>query len=176
MIEFTADEQLLKTAVSAFWQKLFFETEPSPLNGFSYGGTASLPFSTLGVADKNSALFGLIASNSIKQHNALSRLMKEDEEAIGWLIADLPHIADSLEEMSKMNFFSSEDFGSERDIFLDSEQTEEFFHPEMDLYPLDYDKANSFSNLLKKFGKITLVWENYDSGRLSWYDVKAKEN
>ena len=176
MIEFTADEQLLKTAVSAFWQKLFFETEPSPLNGFSYGGTASLPFSTLGVADKNSALFRLIASNSIKQHNALSRLMKEDEEAIGWLIADLPHIADSLEEMSKMNFLSSEDFGSERDIFSDSEQTEEFFHPEMDLYPLDYDKANSFSNLLKKFGKITLVWENYDSGRLSWYDVKAKEN
>ena len=176
IIEFTADEQLLKTAVSAFWQKLFFGTEPSPLSGFSYGGTASLPFSTLGVSDKNLALFGLVAPNSIKPYNQLRKLLKEDEEAIGWLTADLPHIADALVEMSKMNYFSSEDYNSERDIFSENDHTEECFQPEMNLYTLDNEKVISFSKMLKTFGKISLVWESYDSGRLNWYDVRAKEN
>ncbi|NLV81534.1 MAG: hypothetical protein GXZ18_00810 [Synergistaceae bacterium] len=180
MIELSAEKPLLKKLISAYWEKLFFGTEPNPVSGFEFGGTASLPFSALGVANDKRALVGLISPESIKISKMLSRFMKGDKEVLGWVAADLPLIGEALKEMAKINFLV-DDQASEESPFYDENTTaangekETVTQPEMDFSSFDNGTTDSFSNLLKNLGKILIVWEKDDSGRLNWFDTATAE-
>ena len=47
--------------------------------------------------------------------------------------------------------------------------------PEMDFSSFDNGTTDSFSNLLKNLGKILIVWEKDDSGKLNWFNTATAE-
>ncbi|MEG1642277.1 MAG: hypothetical protein RR272_04110 [Synergistaceae bacterium] len=175
MVEFSGQEEEMRMLVSSFWDKIFFGAEPTPLQGFSYGGMAQLPFSTIGAGNGTISVFGLIGEKNITQHRLLDNFLKKDEEVIGWLTADMDKVAASLLHLAKLNSFSS---GSETQSVFDSETpvTEEDvlspepFQPEMAMTPFDSLITPSLCEKIAKLGKIVLVWENSTSGRINWYN------
>ena len=176
MVEFTGDKKDMQNLVEVFWKKLFLGTEPKPISGFEYGGTAELPFSVIGAGRGGSAVLGLASPESVSPKNKLGRFLKEDEKAIGWIVADLPRIGAALSDMTKMNSFVEDEEEEDDPAFsYDSEEPEggEVFQPEMSFSPFDQGVTDSFGNVLKKLGKVLIVWEKSDSGRLNWYAPKV---
>lgn len=178
MVEFTGEKGLMKELVDSFWDKMFMGTRPTQLEGFEFGGAAQLPFSVIGAGRDNIALLGLASPASINTKNKLGRFLKDDEKAVGWLVADLPRIGAALSDMTKMNSFMEDE--SEEDDTLPSfgneeeeGDTAEMFQPEMSFSPFDQGVTDSFGSVLKKLGKVVIVWEKPDTGRLEWYSPKA---
>lgn len=92
MAEFTGDKELMRELVDAFWNRLFFGAEPRPIEGFDFGGTTNVPFSVIGAGKGNVAILGLLSPESIRETVRLENFMKNNEKAIGWIVADLPKI------------------------------------------------------------------------------------
>ena len=75
-----------------------------------------------------------------------------------------------------MNSFVEDEEEEDDPAFsYDSEEPEggEVFQPEMSFSPFDQGVTDSFGNVLKKLGKVLIVWEKSDSGRLNWYAPKV---
>ena len=95
-------------------------------------------------------------------------------------MADLPRIGAALSDMTKMNSFM-EDESEEDDPMLSygnetgepEADSGEMFQPEMSFSPFDQGVTDSFGSVLKKLGKVVIVWEKPDTGRLEWYSPKA---
>lgn len=176
MIEFTADTDILKRLVSAYWEKLFFGAEPKPLDGFTYGGTTNMPFSVIGAGRDNLAILGLASPESIKNQDRLGKFLNDDEEAIGWMIADLPRLGAALSDMTRMNSFMNDGADTDEPYFDDMGPNDEAFQPDMSFSPFDQGISDSFGNILKKFGKVLIVWEKPDSGRIRLYNTNNKQH
>lgn len=175
MMEFTGDTKLMKELVDAFWANLFLGSEPKPVEGFEYGGTASLPFSVIGAGRGNIAILGLTTPESLRNSHRLDKFLKNDEKAIGWMVADLPRIGSALSDMTKMNSIMGNDYENDEDensgltVNSDGHQSGEAFQPDLKLSPFDESITDSFGNVLRKLGNAVIVWEKVDSGRLTWY-------
>ncbi|MDD4159330.1 MAG: hypothetical protein PHO18_00100, partial [Synergistaceae bacterium] len=167
MAEFTGDEDLMRELVEAFWTKLFFGAEPKPVEGFDFGGTNNVPFSVVGAGRGNAAILGLLSPESIKGTEKLQNFMKNNEKAIGWVVADLPKIGAALSDMTKMNAFMN-DPGIDEESYY-QEDAADAFQPETSFSPFDQGISDSFGNILKGMGKTLIVWETAESGRISWY-------
>ena len=48
LAEFSGRPELMRELVEAFWNGLFYGVEPEPVEGFEFGGAASVPFSVIG--------------------------------------------------------------------------------------------------------------------------------
>lgn len=167
MAEFTGDKELMRELVDAFWNRLFFGAEPRPIEGFDFGGTTNVPFSVIGAGKGNVAILGLLSPESIRETVRLENFMKNNEKAIGWIVADLPKIGAALSEMTKMNSFMNDSEVADEEYF--EEDTENIFQPDNTFSPFDQGISDSFGNVLKGMGKALIVWETAESGRINWY-------
>ncbi|MCE5201493.1 MAG: hypothetical protein LLF78_03145 [Synergistaceae bacterium] len=169
-IEFTGKKDAMQELVSAFWDKLFYGAEPKPLDGFEYGGTANIPFSVIGAGRDEMALLGLTSPESIKGKSRICNFLKDDEKAIGWIIADLPRIGLALSDMAKISSFVSDSEGSDGLSYENGTGSDGgALQPELPASPFDQSITDSFSNVLRGLGKILIVWEKPGSGRINWY-------
>ncbi len=179
LTEFSGRPELMKELVAAFWENLFFGAEPEPMEGFEYGGSASVPFSVVGAGRGGVAVLGLASPQSITTGGALPQFLSDDEEAVGWLLADFPRIGKAVSEMTKMNSFLNEE--ENQDFYSDSysaardgytwgaENDPEPLQPEFSISPFDQEIADSFGAVLQKLGRVMVVWEKPLSGRINWY-------
>ena len=167
MAEFTGDNALMRELVDAFWNRLFFGAEPTPIEGFDFGGTTNVPFSVVGAGRGNIAILGLLSPGSIKETVKLDNFMKDNEKAIGWIVADLPKIGAALSDMTKMNAFMNDSDVDEEEYYEGDE--EDIFQPDQGFSPFDQGISDSFGNVLKGMGKTLIVWETVESGRINWY-------
>ncbi|MBP8684354.1 MAG: hypothetical protein KBH52_02985 [Synergistaceae bacterium] len=167
LAEFTGDKDLMRELVDAFWNKLFFGAEPRPIDGFDFGGTTNVPFSVVGAGRGNVAILGLLSPESIKETVKLESFIKNNEEAIGWIVADLPKIGAALSDMTKMNSFMNDSGVDDEQYF--EEDTDNIFQPDNTFSPFDQGISDSFGNVLKGMGKTLIVWETAESGRINWY-------
>jgi len=146
---------------------LFFGAEPRPIDGFDFGGTTNVPFSVIGAGRGNIAILGLLSPESIKETVKLEILMKDNEKAIGWIVADLPKIGAALSDMTKMNAFMN-DSDVDGDEYYEGD-AEDIFQPDHAFSPFDQGISDSFGDVLKGMGKTLIVWETAESGRVNWY-------
>lgn len=167
MVQFTGDKALMAELVDAFWNKLFFGAEPKPLAGFDLGGSTNLPFSVVGAGKENIAVLGLLSPESLKGKVSLGRFLKDNEKAVGWLVADLPKVGAALSDMTKMNAFMNEPDINDEGYY--EGDTEDIFQPDSSFSPFDQGISDSFGNVLKRMGKALIVWETAESGRIDWY-------
>ena len=157
----------MRELVDAFWNRLFFGAEPTPIEGFDFGGTTNVPFSVVGAGRGNIAILGLLSPGSIKETVKLDNFMKDNEKAIGWIVADLPKIGAALSDMTKMNAFMNDSNVDEEEYYEGDE--EDIFQPDQGFSPFDQGISDSFGNVLKGMGKTLIVWETVESGRINWY-------
>ena len=188
LVELTGKPELMTKLIDQFWKNLFFGAEPKPLPGFTRGGASNLPFSVIGAGRDNIAVLGLTTPASLNMKDGLGRFLKDDEKVVGWMLADLPRIGGALSEMTKMSSFvsdeESEDSSSDADTGADTggykppsekgmtgqdRETTEPLQPEMKITPFDQGITDSFGNVLKKLGRVLIVWEDPLSGRINWY-------
>lgn len=174
LVELHTDKDLVKQVVSAFWKELFFNAEPKAINGYEYGGTASVPFSVIGAGHDDSAVLGLMSPESISGRNRLKYFLNDGEEAIGWLIADLPRIGAAMNDMTKMSSFVSDEDETEMEeddenTAGDENGTEPFGTGDSPFSPLDEGITDAFGKVLAKMGRVLIVWETPETGRLDWY-------
>ena len=141
-----------------------------------------MPFSVVGAGRGDMALLGLISPESISEKNRLGKFLGNDEKAIGWVIADLPRIGAALSQMTKMNSFMQSE--SDEDLYNGTDTNDnpqpqpdanEPFQPEGSVTPFDQSVSDAFGDVLKHLGKVLVVWEKPESGRINWYRTAAKE-
>ncbi len=169
VVELSGEKATMKELVAAFWDKLFSGAEPKPLDNFEYGGTANIPFSVVGAGRDNIAVLGLVAPESISSHNRLGKFLDDDEKAIGWIIADLPRVGAALSDMTKMNSFMS-DNSTYEDEYTNDNNNQEVLQPETSFSPFDQGVTDSFGNVLRGLGKVLIVWDKTESGKIDWYN------
>lgn len=178
LVEFTGRPVLMRELVEKFWENLFFGAEPKPMAGFEAGGSANLPFSAVGAARGDVAALGLATPQSLEGGaKTLGRYLKDGEEAIGWAIADLPRIGAALSDMTKMSSFLEEEAYEDEDFSdFESGGVPDMLQPDIAATPFDQEIADSFGNVLKRMGRIFIVWEKPLSGRLLWYSSQKSAN
>lgn len=165
LVEFSGKDAVMRELVESFWNNFFLETEPKKLEGWDYGGTTSSPFSVVGAGRGNTALIGLISHESLRSGEWLSRYIDEKGKALGWLFVDLSGLGGSLSDMTKMMSLLTFEDGDEYDE-EEADTTSSTYRPG----ELDYGITESFRKLLKDLGKVFVVWERPESGRLNWYN------
>lgn len=179
LAQFSGRTELMRALVSNFWDNLFFGAVPDPLDGFEFGGASSVPFSVVGAGGEGRAALGLVSPQTLGASDVLSQYIAKNEEAIGWLYADLPKVGKTIAEMTKMSSFLEEEknqdfYGSRDDKSLfpwgGTHSDPEPFQPEFSLSPFDQEIADSFGRILGRLGQVAIVWENPLSGRISWYN------
>jgi len=175
-VEFTGERRDMEELVSAFWDKLFYGAEPKPLEGFEYGGAANVPFSVIAAGRANMALLGMTSPESIKDSDEISKFLKGRVEAIGWLVADLPRIGAALSEMTKMSSLAEESYEADKegndngaDAWDEGTDAGPFAAS-----PFDQSITDSFGNVLRGLGKVSVIWEKPASGRINWYSNSTK--
>lgn len=166
-VQFTGKEKVMRELVDSFWKNFFLDSEPRKLEGWDYGGAVNAPFSVVGVGRGGTALIGAISSRSLRGGDWLLPYMGKDEKAIGWLVADMPKLGESLSDMTKVTSLLTFEDG-EGSGYISGTETDEDSIP---FRPgeLDQGIADSFGKLLKKLGNVCIVWEKPTSGRLSWH-------
>ncbi|MCC8057657.1 hypothetical protein [Cloacibacillus sp.] len=181
LVEFSGRSALMSELVDSFWKNLFFGAEPKPLPGFTFGGTTNVPFSVIGAGRDGIAVLGLTTPQSINAKNRLGKFLKDDESVVGWMLADLPRIGGALSEMTKMSSFLGEESAEDAEPYDDGdsgygeeEPLAEPLQPELSLSPFDQGITDSFGNVLKRLGRVLIVWETPLSGRINWYKTAAK--
>ncbi len=95
--------------VSAFWNQDWGLLVPSvePLEGFSRGGTAAIPFSLLGAARPDMVWMGLLDGESLRPER-LKKLsdhipaLKESPEAFSWMYLDAPRLGSALQNLARV--------------------------------------------------------------------------
>ncbi len=177
LVEFSGRPALMNELVDSFWKNLFFGAEPKPLPGFTFGGTTNVPFSVIGAGRDGIAVLGLTTPQSINTKNSLGKFLKEDEAVVGWMLADLPRIGGALSEMTKMSSFFEEESMEDAEAYGGypgyggEEQLAEPLQPEISLSPFDQGITDSFSGILRRLGRVLVVWEKPLSGRINWYNA-----
>jgi hypothetical protein len=187
MVQLSGEEKMLREVVSAFWDKLFFGAAPKAIQGFDYGGTASVPFSAIAAGKGGTALLGLVSPESVSVGNKIWTFLNNGEKAIGWLVADLPRIGGALGEMTKMNSFTS---GSEGMAGTDTGEDSSGGTPEEEqvgklkdenqqtagqFTPFNQNITDSFSKVLARLGRVLIVWGEPDSGYINWYKTQKQK-
>ena len=66
----------MRELVEAFWNGLFYGVEPEPVEGFEFGGAASVPFSVIGAGRGETAVLGLASPQSVAPARALSKFLR----------------------------------------------------------------------------------------------------
>ena len=145
------------------------------VEGFEFGGSASVPFSVIGAGRGETAVLGLASPQSVASGAALSKFLAKDEEAVGWLLADLPRVGKALSEMTKMSSFLEQEedqdfYGGADDYSWGAESDPEPLQPEFSISPFDQEIADSFGGVLQRLGRVMVVWEKPLSGRINWYN------
>lgn len=183
LVEFSGRPELMGELIDSFWKNLFFGAEPKPIDGFTKGGTTNVPFSVVGAGRDGIAVLGLTTPASIRGNNRLGKFLKDDEEVVGWMLADLPRIGGALSEMTKMSSFlgdegaedEGEGDGGEEETLpsaKDGSVEADPIQPEMGLTPFDQGVTDSFGQVLKGMGRVLVVWETPLTGRINWYNTK----
>jgi len=164
--EFTGDAHIMREMIDAFWGKFFFGSNPRPIEGFEYGGWLNIPFSVMGAGRGDLAVFGLISPESVRSGGDLAKYLNDRERAIGWFVADLPKLGDALGDMSRMRSLLMFEDGEGPGFISGSNETggSGYFFSE-----LDQSVSDSFARILRKFGKVAVIWEKCESGRMTWY-------
>lgn len=166
-VQFTGKEKVMRELVDSFWKNFFLDSEPTKLEGWDYGGAVSTPLSVVGVGKGETALIGAISSGSLRGGDWLLPYIGKDAKAIGWLVADMPKLGESLSDMTKVTSLLTFEDGEGSGYISGTETDEESipFRPG----ELDQGIADSFGKLLKRLGNVCIVWEKSTSGRLSWH-------
>lgn len=162
LVQFSGREMLVKELVSSFWENFFFDSAPKELDGWTYGGIISTPFSVVGAGRDGAALFGMVSPDSLQSGTLLSQYIPKKEKSIGWLIVDLPKLGESLGDMTKMMSLLTFEDGGDSDIapsVLPSYRPNE----------LDAGITHSFRRLLANLSRVTVIWERPTKGQLNWY-------
>ncbi|NLB84130.1 MAG: hypothetical protein GX791_07780 [Synergistaceae bacterium] len=103
--------------VSSFWNQEWGLLVPSvePLEGFSRGGTASIPFSLLGAARPDMVWMGILDGESLRP-DRLKKLteyipvLKDPAGALFWMYLDTPRFSAALQNIARVGK-SVESFG-----------------------------------------------------------------
>ena len=98
--------------------------------------------------------------------------MKKNEEAIGWVVADLPKVGAAISDMTKMSTFMNEPDINDEEYYEDD--PDDIFQEGSSFSPFDQGISDSFGNVLKGMGKTVIVWESVDSGRIRWSNETIK--
>jgi hypothetical protein len=91
-----------------FWSELFAGSEPRPVDGFSRGGVADMPFTVLCAANDVKAVMGLISPDT-DQNWEIKELLSGTDSAAAWLYIDFPRFGVSLAEVPALNAMIYED-------------------------------------------------------------------
>lgn len=162
LAQFSGSDAIMRELVESFWENFFFDSEPKRLDGWTYGGTISSPFSVIGAGRDGAALLGMMSADSLQSGAVLSRYIPQKDKSIGWMVVDLPKLGESIGDMTKMmsllTFEDGDDSDSEYSDYQSYRQTE-----------LDHGISDAFRTALAGFGRAVAVWERPTSGRLSWY-------
>lgn len=171
-VQFTGKEKVMRELVDSFWKNFFLDSEPTKLEGWDYGGAVSSPFSVVGAGRDGTALIGAISSGSLRGGDWLLPYIGKDQKAIGWLVADMPKLGESLSDMTKVTSLLTFEDG-EGSGYISGTETDDTSIP---FRPgeLDQGIADSFGKLLKKLGNVCIVWEQSTSGRLTWHSSAPK--
>lgn len=173
LMQFTGEEEDMRALVTAFWEKIFFGAEPAPVKDFTYGGMATLPFSTIGAGNEHISVFGLVSENSLKQETLSLPFLGKEEAVVGWISADMKNVSEALLKLGPAeSYAAAKDAPSIFDNEVPSEDdfySEEPFQPEMSFMPFDRFLTSAFCEKLAALGKIVFVWEKPLSGRIVWY-------
>lgn len=94
--------------IDKFWSDIFTGAEPRPVDGFSRGGVADLPFTVLGAANDSKAVIGLVSPET-EQNWEIKDLLAATEPAVAWLYIDFPRFGASLAEVPALNSMIYED-------------------------------------------------------------------
>ena len=89
-------------------------------------------------------MLGLASPQSVASGAALSKFLAKDEEAVGWLLADLPRVGKALSEMTKMSSFLEQEedqdfYGGADDYSWGAESDPEPLQPEFSISPFDQE-------------------------------------
>ncbi|MDL2298215.1 hypothetical protein LJC40_03580 [Synergistaceae bacterium OttesenSCG-928-D05] len=166
LAEFTGDKRVMREMVDAFWDKFFFGSNPRPIEGFEYGGWINIPFSVIGASRDDLTVVGLISPESIRTGGDLGKYLRTDEKAIGWLVADLPRLGSALGDMTRISSLLMFEDGEGPGFISGSEESSGSGYFFSDL---DQSVSDSFARILQKFGKVAIIWEKSESGRMEWY-------
>lgn len=163
LAQFSGKDAAMKELVESFWENFFFDSEPKKLDGWTYGGAISSPFSVIGAGRSGAALLGMLSADSLQSGDALSDYISKKDKSIGWVVVDLPKLGESIGDMTKiMSLLTFED-GE------DDSAPDYFGHQPYRQTELDRGVSDSFRAALAGFGRAVAVWERPTSGRLTWY-------
>lgn len=163
LAQFSGKETAVRELVDSFWENFFFDSEPKKLNGWTYGGTISSPFSVIGVGRSGSALLGMMSADSLQSGAELSAYIPKKNKSVGWVVVDLPKLGESMGDMTKMmSLLTFEDGGDDTDTGYPDYQP---YRPG----ELDQGISSSFQAALADFGRAVVIWEKSTSGKLVWY-------
>ncbi len=147
--------------VSSFWNQEWGLLVPSVerLEGFSRGGTASIPFSLLGAARPDMVWMGILDGESLRP-DRLKKLteyipaLSEPGGALFWMYLDTPRFAAALQNIARVGK-SVESFG--RSVGMDLREMT--------------DAAAKLSRL----GKVTAVVFTPERGMIEWEKLPSPE-
>ena len=147
--------------VSSFWNQEWGLLVPSvePLEGFSSGGTASIPFSLLGAARPDMVWMGILDGESLRP-DRLSHIteyipaLKEPGGALFWMYLDTPRFGAALQNIARVGK-SVESFG--RSVGVDLREMT--------------DAAAELSRL----GKVRAVVFTPERGMIEWENLPSPE-
>jgi hypothetical protein len=133
--------------IDKFWSELFIGAEPKPVEGFSHGGVASLPFTIFAASNGEKTVIGLVPPDS-EQNFEAKGLVAAASSAIAWAYVDFPMLGESLAEVPALNSVMYED---------DEEG------------PLDEESADNLKNVMSSLGRIFITLESATSGSAICY-------
>lgn len=147
--------------VSSFWKQEWGLLVPSvePLEGFSLGGTASIPFSLLGAARPDMVWMGILDGESLRP-DRLKKLteyipaLKDSAGALFWMYLDTPRFGAALQNIARVGK-SVESFG--RTVGMDLKEMT--------------DAAAELSRL----GKVTAVVFTPETGMIEWENLPSQD-
>ena len=145
--------------VSSFWSQEWGLLVPSvePLEGFSRGGTASIPFSLLGAARPDMVWMGILDGDSLRP-DRMKKLteyvpaLKDPAGALFWMYLDTPRFGAALQNIAQVGK-TVESFG--RTVGMDLREMT--------------DAAAELSRL----GKITAVAYTPETGMIEWENLPS---
>lgn len=152
LFQFPGRGDMGKTVVESFWKNDLnsFVPKVTPLEGFTVGGTATIPFSILGAAAEDMVALGIIDRESLKRRTPLSSYMpvlKKNDSALFWLYLDAPRLGEAVQSIS----------GIARSVEKIGETV-----------GMDVREFDETAMFLKGLGKITFVMTSVEEGLLEW--------
>lgn len=107
LVQFPDRGEIGKAVVEAFWRNDWSSFVPKidPLDGFTAGGTTTIPFSILGAASEDMVALGLMDRDALRQDrrgtlSAYLPALKTDDSALLWFYLDGLRLGQAMESLA----------------------------------------------------------------------------